>query len=301
VTGLVANVLLAWAARCTLIVLPEFEAGAFLALAARERMTHTLVVPAIYKLLLLRAELDTFDLSSWRVGGYGGAPMAEATIAALAAKLPGLGLYNIYGSTETTSPVTMLPSHLAAERPDSVGFALPGVEIAVMDAQGREVPNGEAGELWIRGPMVVPGYWDNPEASRNGFVAGYWLSGDIGSVDAHGFVRVFDRAKDMLNRGGFKIFSVEVENVLLDHPAVVESAIVGKPDPVLSERVHAFVCVKPGTDVSPDEIRRFCAARLADYKVPESYTLTTTPLPRNANGKLLKREMRQQIIDQERT
>jgi acyl-CoA synthetase (AMP-forming)/AMP-acid ligase II len=149
--------------------------------------------------------------------------------------------------------------------------------------------------------MVVPGYWDNPEASRNGFVAGYWLSGDIGSVDAHGFVRVFDRAKDMLNRGGFKIFSVEVENVLLDHPAVVESAIVGRPDPVLGERVHAFVCVKPGTDVSPDEIRRFCAARLADYKTPESYTLTTSPLPRNANGKLLKREMRQQIIDQERT
>ena len=299
VTGLVANVMLAWAAQCTLIVMAEFKARPFLELAARERMTHTLLVPAIYNLCLLQPDLDQFDLSRWRIGGYGGAPMAESTIAALARKLPGLGLHNIYGATETSSPVTMLPSHLAAARPDSVGFPLPGVEILVMDENGREVPRGESGELWIRGPMVVPGYWDNPEATKKSFVAGYWLSGDIGLVDAQGFVRVFDRAKDMLNRGGYKIYSVEVENVLLEHPAVVESAIVGKPDPVLGERVHAFICLKPGVDASADEIKRFCAERLSDYKVPESYTLTTTPLPRNANGKLLKREMRQQIIDQE--
>jgi long-chain acyl-CoA synthetase len=300
VTGLVANVMLAWAAQCTLIVMGEFKARVFLELAARERMTHTLVVPAMYNLLLLQPDFDTFDLSRWRVGGYGGAPMAETTIAGLAKQLPGLGLHNIYGSTETTSPVTMLPSQLAAERPDSVGLPLPGVEIVAMDENGREVPRGEAGELWIRGPMVVPGYWADPEATKKGFVAGYWLSGDIGSIDAQGFVRVFDRAKDMLNRGGFKIYSVEVENVLLEHPAVVESAIVGKPDPILGERVHAFVCVKPDATVETEVLRRFCIERLADYKVPESYTLTTTPLPRNANGKLLKREMRQQIIDQER-
>ena len=165
-----------------------------------------------------------------------------------------------------------------------------------MDDNGREVPRGESGELWIRGPMVVPGYWANPEATKKGFVAGYWLSGDIGSVDAEGFVRVFDRAKDMLNRGGFKVYSVEVENVLLDHPAVVESAIVGRPDPVLTERVHAFVCLKPGVPAGAEELARFCAERLADYKVPESWTLTTTPLPRNANGKLLKRELREQVI-----
>jgi acyl-CoA synthetase (AMP-forming)/AMP-acid ligase II len=257
-------------------------------------------VPAIYNLCLLQPDLDKFDLSRWRVGGYGGAPMAEATIVALAKKLPRLALHNIYGSTETTSPVTMLPSRLAAERPDSVGFPLPGVEILVMDEDGREVPRGESGELWIRGPMVVPGYWDNPEATKKGFVAGYWRSGDIGSIDAQGLVCVFDRAKDMLNRGGFKIYSVEVENVLLEHPAVVESAIVGKPDPVLGERVHAFVCLRPGVDASAEDLKRFCAERLADYKVPESYTLTTTPLPRNANGKLLKRELRQQIIDREK-
>jgi acyl-CoA synthetase (AMP-forming)/AMP-acid ligase II len=301
VTGLVANIMLAWAAQCTLIVMAEFKTRAFLELAERERMTHTVVVPAIYNLCLLERDLEKMDLSRWRVGGYGGAPMAEATIAALAQKLPALGLHNIYGATETSSPVTMLPRRLARERPDSVGFPLPGVEIVVMDELGREVPRGESGELWIRGPMVVPGYWENPEATKKGFVAGYWLSGDIGSMDAQGFVRVFDRAKDMLNRGGFKIYSVEVENVLLEHPAVVESAIVGKPDPVLGERVHAFICVKPDVATTAEEIKRFCATRLADYKVPETYTLTTTPLPRNANGKLLKREMRQQIVEQEKT
>ncbi len=298
VTGLTANILLAWAAQCALIVMPEFKAGAFLELAARERMSHTVIVPAMYKLCLLQPEFARHDLSHWRVGGYGGAPMAEATIAALAGALPRLGLYNIYGSTETTGPVTLLPRELAAQRADSTGWVVPTAEIVVMDEDGREVAPGAAGELWIRGPMVVPGYWANPEATQQGFVAGYWRSGDVGSIDAEGFVRVFDRLKDMLNRGGYKIYSVEVEDVLLQHPAVVESAIVGKPCPVLGERVHAFVCLKPGFAADAalsDALRRHCAERLADYKVPESLTLGHATLARNANGKLLKREMRAQM------
>jgi long-chain acyl-CoA synthetase len=295
VTGLVANIMLAWAAQCTLVVMPEFKARTFLELAAREKMTHTVIVPAMYKLCLMQPDFESFDLSSWRIGAYGGAPMAESTIAGLAHKVPGLGLHNIYGSTETCGPVTMLPSELAAQRPDSTGFALPCAEIIVVDEDGREVPRGESGELWIRGPMVVPGFWANAEATRQGFVAGYWRSGDIGSMDAQGFVRVFDRLKDMLNRGGFKIYSVEVENVLLEHPAVAESAVLGKPCPVLGERVHAFVQMKRGSLVQADDLRIFCAERLADYKVPESFTLGADPLPRNANGKLLKREMRLQL------
>ena len=152
------------------------------------------------------------------------------------------------------------------------------------------MPRGEPGELWIRGPMVVPGYWDNPEATRQAFTDGYWRSGDVGSMDEAGFVRVFDRLKDLVNRGGHKVYSVEVENVLSHHPAVLESAIVGKPCPVLGERVHAFVTLK--APASEDELRRFCGERLADYKVPESFTLLDAPLPRNANGKLLKRALR---------
>jgi O-succinylbenzoic acid--CoA ligase len=294
VTGLVAIIATMWQAGGATVVMPEFKAGEFLALASRERITHTILVPAMYNLCLLQPDFERADLSAWRVGGYGGAPMPEATIAALAERVPGLGLVNAYGATETTSPATLLPAALAAARPDSVGLELPCADVIVVDSAGRELPRGESGELWIRGPMVVPGYWDNPQATRESFTAGFWHSGDLGSIDADGFVRVFDRLKDMINRGGYKVFSVEVENVLAAHPGVLESAIVGRPCPVLGERVHAFVSRRePALDEA--ELRAFCAARLADYKVPETFTLLDEPLPRNANGKLLKRTMRERL------
>jgi acyl-CoA synthetase (AMP-forming)/AMP-acid ligase II len=290
VTGVVAILLTIWQAQGCAVLMPEFRARDFLGLATRERMTYGILVPAMYNLCLLEPDFARHELSAWRVGGYGGAPMPEATIAALAQKLPNLGLNNAYGATETTSPSTIMPAHLTAKRPDSVGLTVPCGEIRIVDPHGNDVPPGEAGELWIRGPMVVPGYWDNPQASAESFIDGYWRSGDVGSKDAEGFVRVFDRLKDMINRGGYKVFSVEVENVLSHHPAVLESAIVAKPCPVLGERVHAFVTLKqPAT---PEELRAFCGERLADYKVPETFTLSQTPLPRNANGKLLKRALR---------
>jgi acyl-CoA synthetase (AMP-forming)/AMP-acid ligase II len=293
VTGVVALMLTAWNAQGAVVMMPEFKARDYLELAARERITYTILVPAMYKLCLLDPEFDRFDLSAWRVGGYGGAPMPEATIAALAGKCPGLGLMNAYGATETTSPATIMPSAMTARRPDSVGLTVPCGDIIVIGTDGREVAPGEAGELWIRGPMVVPGYWENREATAESFTDGYWRSGDVGSKDAGGFVRVFDRLKDMINRGGYKVFSVEVENVLSHHPAVLESAIVGRPCPVLGERVHAFISVRSATDAG--ELKRFCAERLADYKVPETFTLLDGPLPRNANGKLLKRALREKI------
>jgi long-chain acyl-CoA synthetase len=145
-------------------------------------------------------------------------------------------------------------------------------------------------ELWIRGPMVVKGYWDDPAATAREFPDGFWRSGDLGSIDAEGFVRVLDRRKDMINRGGYKVYSAEVESALAAHPAVVESAVVGFPCPVLGERVQAFVTLRESTTV--DSLKACCAERLADYKVPEKFTLGTEPLPRNANGKLLKRQLR---------
>jgi acyl-CoA synthetase (AMP-forming)/AMP-acid ligase II len=290
VTGVVAILLASWQARGCAIVMPEFKARDFLELAARERITYTLLVPAMYTLCLMQPDFERFDLSSWRVGGYGGAPMPESTIAALTKKLPSLGLHNAYGATETASPSTIMPTGRTAEHPDSVGLTVPCGEILVVAPDGKEVPRGEPGELWIRGPMVVPGYWDNAEATRQAFTDGYWRSGDVGSMDEAGFVRVFDRLKDLVNRGGHKVYSVEVENVLSHHPAVLESAIVGKPCPVLGERVHAFVTLK--APASEEELRCFCGERLADYKVPESFTLLDAPLPRNANGKLLKRALR---------
>jgi O-succinylbenzoic acid--CoA ligase len=160
-----------------------------------------------------------------------------------------------------------------------------------MDDEGRELPPGEVGELWIGGPMVVPGYWGDAEASAASFTAGFWHSGDLGCVDGDGFVRIVDRKKDMLNRGGYKVYSVKVENVLMSCPGVVEAAVVGVSCPVLGERVHA-VLYAPGAASDDEALRRHCAERLADYEVPERFIRSKLPLPRNANGKVLKRLLR---------
>ena len=291
VTGLIAIIATMWQVGGAVVIVPGFKAEAFVQLMARERVSHTLMVPAMYQLCVLSAAFGVADLSAWRVGAYGGAPMPVATIDALAQALPGLTLQNAYGATETTSPATMIPAGLTRAHADSVGVALPTADIRVMDDAGREVATGVTGELWIGGPMVVPGYWSDPQATAREFTAGYWHSGDMGSVDEQGFVRIVDRKKDMLNRGGFKVYSVEVENVLMAWPGVLEAAIIGTPCPVLGERVHAVVHA-PGLQPDDAALTRHCATQLADYKVPESFTWSAGPLPRNANGKVMKRLLR---------
>jgi acyl-CoA synthetase (AMP-forming)/AMP-acid ligase II len=294
VTGLVALMLAAVRCAGALIVVPDFRAPEFLMVAERERMTATIMVPAMYNLCLMQETIGDRDLSAWRIGGYGGAPMPLATIQAMADRFPRLTLINAYGATETASPATMTLPGDAGKRGESVGVAVPCGEILIVDEAGRELPRGEAGEVWLRGPMVVKGYWDNPAATAANFTGGYWHSGDVGSLDEEGYLSVFDRRKDMLNRGGYKIYSVEVENVLAAHPAVVEAAVVGKPCPVLGERVHVFVSV--ASPVSEKELSSFCSQRLADYKVPEGFIIQSDPLPRNPNGKLLKRELRDRLL-----
>ena len=297
VTGLVAVILTMLHLGGCVVVVPAFKADSTIALLAAERISHAIMVPAMYNLCLMLPGFATADLSAWRIGGYGGAPMPVATIDALAARLPQLTLVNAYGATETTSPTTMIPMGQTRGHADTVGVPLPAARVTVMDDDGHEVPVGTTGELWIAGPMVVPGYWANPEATAASFTAGWWHSGDLGSVDAEGYVRVFDRKKDMLNRGGYKIYSVEVENVLMAWPGMVEAAIVGQPCPVLGERVHAFVHVAAGSAAAGDSaaLQAHCAARLADYKVPERITWCADPLPRNANGKLMKRLLRERL------
>ena len=296
VTGLIAGVAAAARCACTLIIMPSFRAADFLALAAAERMTYTLMVPAMYNLCLLQPDFDRFDLSAWRVGGYGGAPMPPATIAAFAQRLPNLLLMNTYGATETTSPTTIMPPEFTATHPGKVGVPIPGTKTVIMDDHGSEVPRGDVGEIWIGGASVVRGYWNNSAATQKEFTGGFWHSGDLGSVDADGFVSVLDRKKDMLNRGGHKIYTAEVEAVLAAHEDVVESAIVGRPCPVLGERVHAYVVTR-SPETEAESLRRYLAERLSDYKVPETMHLSTEPLPRNSNGKVLKRELRRRLIE----
>ena len=153
--------------------------------------------------------------------------MPETTIASLHEAIPGLALSNVYGATETTSPATFLPGSDALSHSGSVGRVLPCADIVVTDDAGREVPAGTRGELLIGGPMVIPGYWDNDEANAKSFVGGYWRSGDIGLMDADGYLVIHDRLKDVVNRGGYKIYCIEVENVIAQFPGVVECAVVG--------------------------------------------------------------------------
>lgn len=294
ISGLGAVVMAMLHAGGCIVIDNAFRASSFLARMEAERVTFTVLVPAMYKLCLLDPAFERTDLSHWKIGLFGGAIMPPATIRELAEKLPHLQLINAYGATETTSPATIMPPGRIGEAPDSIGHVVPCGDIRVMDEEGREVPRGEPGELWIGGPMIAVGYWNNPRATAENFTAGYWHSGDIGSIDADGFVRIFDRKKDMINRGGYKIYSAEVENVLARHPEVVESVVVGRPDSVLGERVHAFVCTRT-ENVSQEELAAFCAAELSDYKVPESWMLSNEPLPRNANGKFEKRKLAEQV------
>ena len=296
VTGLVGVSMAAMIAGGAVVLMRQaFKAPDFLAQAAREKITFTIVVPAIYALCAMSPALEEHDLSAWRIGSFGGAPMPVPTIEALAKKLPQLNLVNAYGATETTSPATIMPVPLWHDHVDSVGRVVHCGVIRIVDDEGRDVAPDEPGEIWIAGPMVTPGYWNRPDANANEFIEGFWKSGDIGSRDADGFVRVFDRKKDMINRGGFKIFSAEVESVIAGIPGVVECAIVGKPDPVLTERVCAIVVVEEGASVQPEDVRAWCAARVSDYKTPEFVDVRTEPLPRNANGKILKPLLRKEV------
>lgn len=272
------------------IVMRHFKAADFLRLAERERMTYAAMAPAMYNLLLREPDFSGFDLSAWRVGGYGAAPMPAATIDALARRLPGLELVNAYGATETTAPPLLMPLGGTLARPDHVGYPVPTSEVMVVDDGGREVAPDEAGEIWMRGPTIIRAYWNDPTANAESFTDGWWRSGDIGAFDDHGYLKILDRKKDMINRGGYKIFSAEVEEALSRHPGVLECAVVGRPDPVLGERVHAFLVLRRA--VAEDDLRTWCAARLADYKVPERFTILDGALPRNATGKALKRELR---------
>jgi len=281
-----------------LVLMPQFNKSAFLQLASDERISHALLVPAMYGLCLLEPNFQRFDLSRWRLGVFGSAPMPQATIRRFAEAVPHLVLCNAYGATETTSPATIMPLGDGVTHSDSIGKVVECGEMRVMDDAGNEVPAGQDGELWIAGPMIVPGYWRNEQANAASFAGGFWKSGDIGSIDSEGFVRIADRKKDMIIRGGYKVYPAEVENVLCEVPAVIEAAVVGRHDDILGETVIAFINARPPAPNEREEalaeaaVRAFCAERMADYKVPSRVVVGFEPLPRNANGKIQKDQLR---------
>ena len=287
VTGLIAQFLTLAYLGGTTVVMPTFNAAEALRLIDAERITHMIAAPTVFVMLLLQPECRRAG-ASLRALGYGGAPIASEAVRQLREWLPQCRLHNTYGLTETSSPATCLPDADALPRVSSVGRPIPTAEVRTVDpATGRECAPDEVGELLIRGPMVVPGYWADPEATASTMGDGWLRTGDLAKVDRAGYVTIMDRIKDMINRGGEKIFCVEVEEILCSHPGVLEAAVVGVPDPVYGEAVKACVVPRRGACVEAEEIRAWVRERLAKFKVPRDVAVLEA-LPRNPNGKVVK-------------
>ena len=292
VTGLHSQLVALLACGATVVLQKEYDTGQVLERIGRNRVTALFFVPAIYKLFTLRNDIGRFDLSSVRIAAYGGAPMAPETIEALN-RVMSARLHNCYGLTECSSLGTVLPSESALTRSESVGLPVPGTRAEVRGPDGGALPPGEPGELYLRGPHIVQGYFGAPEKTREAIRDGWLKTGDIARIDGDGFVYILDRAKDMINRGGEKIYSLEVENVLYMCPGVAEAAVFGIPHPVFGEVPAARLVPLPGAEIDPERIREFCRARLADYKVPVEVRIADR-IPRNPGGKILKKELRRE-------
>ncbi|MBI4635520.1 MAG: AMP-binding protein [Candidatus Rokubacteria bacterium] len=291
VTGLIAQLLTMAYLGGTTVVMRTFSAPEALRLLDDERITHMVAAPTVYVMLMNEAGYRERG-RTLRVVAYGGAPIPQGTIRALGQWLPGARLHNAYGLTETSSPATILPAGDALRKSATVGWPVPTAEVCTVRPEtGAPCAPDDVGELRIRGPMVVSGYWANPEATAAAMGDGWLRTGDLARIDREGYVTIMDRLKDMINRGGEKIYCVEVEEVLCDHPAVLEAAVVGVADPTYGEAVKACVVPRPGRSIEADEIREWVAARLAKFKVPREVAVLET-LPRNPNGKVVKSALR---------
>jgi long-chain acyl-CoA synthetase len=201
-----------------------------------------------------------------------------------------------YGLTETSAVVTMIVGQDGVDHPNSSGIALPVIDVKIVDPDEKELAIGDVGEIWVRGPGVIKGYWNNPEATKAAKVNGWIRTGDLGRFDEDKFLYVLDRAKDMIIRGGENIYCVEVENALLDLSSVKDAAVVGIPHPILGEEVAAAVEILPGKNITERALREHLTSRLAAFKIPVRFDIRTIPLPRSIMGKLMKREIRSEML-----
>jgi long-chain acyl-CoA synthetase len=266
--------------------------GAF-ELIEREKVNLAGGVPTIAWQLIEHPLRANYDLSSLENVSYGGAPSAPELVRKIRETFPNSAPGNGWGMTETSATATSHGAEDYDNRPDSCGPAVAVTDLKIMSVEGdKELAVGEVGELWCRGPQVVPGYWNKPEATAQTFVDGWVRTGDLARLDEEGFCFIIDRAKDMLIRGGENIYCIEVENVLFDHPAVMDAALVGIPHKTLGEEPGAVVTLKPGASASEAELRAFVAERLAAFKVPVRVLFWSETLPRNANGKIIKPDLR---------
>jgi long-chain acyl-CoA synthetase len=280
------------AAGNTMIFMRRWDPIRAFEIIEREKVNATGGVPTIAWQLIEHPDRDKYDLSSLEAIAYGGAPSAPELVRKIRevfGALPGNG----WGMTETMATVTGISSEDYLANPTSCGPAVPVADLKIMNEDGsEELPVGEVGELWARGPMVVKGYWNKPEATAETFIDGWVRTGDLARLDEEGCCYIVDRAKDMILRGGENIYSSEVENALYDHPAVTDAALVGIPHHTLGEEPAAVVHLAPGARASEAELQAWVAERLAKFKVPVRILFAEDTLPRNANGKILKKDLK---------
>jgi acyl-CoA synthetase (AMP-forming)/AMP-acid ligase II len=279
------------------VILPAFTPVGVLETIQKDRITGTLIVPTMIQMLVDHPDRGKYDLTSFKRLIYGASPIAEALLDRAMAALPGTEFVQAYGMTEL-SPITTLLApfyHSPAGRPAnklrSVGRATCLTEVKICDPFGQEVPRGTVGEIVVRGPVVMQGYWGKPKETESALRGGWMHSGDGAYMDDEGFIFIVDRMKDMIVTGGENVYSVEVENAIAQHPSVATSAVIGIPSEKWGETVHAVVILKPSAKVTPEELQAHCRARIASYKCPTTFEFRDA-LPLSGAGKVLKTKLR---------
>ncbi|MCH6265348.1 class I adenylate-forming enzyme family protein [Neobacillus citreus] len=272
-------------------IMKTFKTAKAIDLIKQYKPTVLVGVPTMYWFILTSPEFAPDDFKQVRALLYGGAPAPVSLIKLLREKIPQAKIHNGYGLTEGHGLDTLLPDEYALRKPESIGLPVPLVDCKIIDENGNPKGPNQIGELAIRGPKVMMGYWENQKATTEAIVDGWLRTGDLAKMDDEGYVYILDRKKDMINRGGEKIYSIEVENVLYSFPKVLEATVFGVEDEKYGEQVKAAIVLKPGESTTEDELKEFCSAKLAKFKIPK-YIEFMDQLPRNAGGKVLKQTLR---------
>jgi long-chain acyl-CoA synthetase len=305
-TGSHAVLVPSTAAGGKIVMMHHFDAAKALKIIESERITSIGGVPTIAMQIIDHPDFEKYDTSSVKSIAYGGAPAPPDLVRRLRALFPLGQPSNGYGLTETSAGISGNGGPDYVAKPESCGPAYPVNEVAIVpedyegDEPGDELPRGPdvVGELWIKGPNVIRGYWNKPEATAKAFTNGWLHTGDVARIDDEGFIYIVDRAKDMIIRGGENVYSVIVEAAIFEHPDVADCAVVGLPHPTFGEEVAAVVVLRPGRVIEGEEISRHVATRLARFEVPTRVIFRSSPLPRNPQGKVLKRELRNSLVDE---
>ncbi|MDE2362298.1 MAG: acyl--CoA ligase [Hyphomicrobiales bacterium] len=275
-----------------IVMMRRFEPARAMQLIEREKVTSAGGVPTIAWQIIEHPDRPKYDLTSLEAVSYGGAPasseLVKRIVEVFPKSAPGIG----WGMTETTSTFTSHSAEDYRRRPESAGPCIPVCDMKIVDDAGATLPPNAVGELWVRGPDIVRGYWNKPDATAKAFEDDWLKTGDLAKIDEEGFLYIVDRKKDMLIRGGENIYCIEVEEVLYRHPAVMDAGVIGLPHRTLGEEPAAVVTLKPGAAASEDELRAFVGEHLAAFKVPVRIAFSGDPLPRNAPGKIMKPQLR---------